>query len=266
MSTNGGDPTDLKAKYAEIAALKKSIEEKKAIRNASLNTKDGKKTIGTNYINKGQNQYKPRPYSPGFNYYKGFTGNRGNYHRNMTVVFNGQGQYENNTETLDTKYVSSISKSGMSLVTSDIYKQDQSKLQQLNEEIKNKKLEAAKARRIKALENIILKNRMSTDGCDRVKIDGDIFAVSNHGDKLIALSLPKGDRPKVVVWNGENYIRKSNGNLKRLVSLRRRYVLHLFAFLEYHLTIIGIQSSTVDISREQVSIFGIVQDLYLECY
>lgn len=179
---------------------------------------------------------------------------------------NGQGQDEKNTETHNTKYISSISKSGMSLVTSDIYKQDQSKLQRLNEEIKNKRLEAAKARRIKALQNIILENRMNTDGCDRVKLDGDIFAVSNHGDKLIALSLPKGDRSKVVVWNGENYIRKSNGNLKRLVSLRRRYVLYLFAIIEHLLTTIGIQSSTVDISQEQVSIFGIVHDLYLEYY
>ncbi|CCE86216.1 Piso0_005873 [Millerozyma farinosa CBS 7064] len=258
MSNNDGDPTDLKAKYAEIAALKKSIDEKKAIRNASLNSKDGKKTIGTNYISKGQNQHKPRPYSSGFNYYKGFVGNKGSYHRNMTAVFNGQGQDEKNTETSDTKYVSSISKSGMSLVTSDIYKQDQSKLKQLNEEIKNKKLEAAKARRLKALENIISKNRMSTDSCDRIKLDGDIFAVSNHGDKLVALSLPRGDRPKVIVWNGENYIRKSNGNLKRSVSHRRRYVLHLFVSVEHLLTIIGISLSTVDILQEQVSIFGIV--------
>lgn len=150
----------------------------------------------------------------------------------MTVVFNGTNTNDKNSEVskndesnaTEPKYVSSVSKSGMTLVSSDVYEKDKIKMIQRSENAKQLQDQIKQKKKTNAIKTRVFKNQNKTDSYDRVKADGDIFAVTNNGDDLILLSIPTGEKPKTVVWNNKNYTRKINGDLKSQAPRRGRYV------------------------------------------
>ena len=238
------DSDELKAKYAEIAALKKAINEKKEQKSipgplttgyeghyyGNLNENRGGYRSGYRggYGGGYRGGYHNHPYSRGrTNSYS-----RGNIHRNMTVVFNGTNTNDKNNEVskndesnaTEPKYVSSVSKSGMTLVSSDVYEKDKIKMIQRSENAKHLQDQIKQKKKTNAIKTRVFKNQNKTDSYDRVKADGDIFAVTNNGDDLILLSIPTGEKPKTVVWNNKNYTRKINGDLKSQAPRRGRYV------------------------------------------
>lgn len=218
MSSNE-DPPELKAKYAEIAALKKAI-------NAKQMNQASNKPIPASYsANRGgfRGGFRGSSLRGGFR-----GGKRGvNKYRNMTVFFNNEikskGDEESGNENeMDSEqniqYISEVSKGGMSLVNSNIYQQDKAKYAERAAELKAKlKLQ----RQLDIARFRVSKNQTKFDECDRIKIDDGIFAMAKGGNKLIPLSIPF--RKTSVDWNGKHYSVRPSGSLKHS-SRRARYV------------------------------------------
>lgn len=238
------DSDELKAKYAEIAALKKAINEKKQEKSMP-----GLLAIdydGHYYGNVNVNRGRFRSgYRGGFkgrynNYPYAGNSHRGNMHRNMSVVFNSNNTNDKNIENSkndesnapEPKYVSSISKSGMTLVNSEVYEKDKIKIIQRSEDAKQMQDQIKQKKKANAIRTRVLKNQSKTDSYDRIKVDGDTFAVTNNGDDLILLTIPTGEKPKTVVWNNKNYTRKINGDLKSQTPRRGRYVINNYFFYD----------------------------------
>lgn len=202
----------LKAKYAEIAALKKAILEKKEARvnkPVSFPVRGG---------------YRGH-YRGGF---RGRGGHRGHYspyssalpHRNMTLVFDKSEPDASESP----KYVTQVSKGGMSLVNTELYEKDKEKylaIQRSQQELRDRMISQKKAR---AMLTRISKYRTKTDSCDRIDIAGDKFAVTRAGNKLLPITVPVGIKPKEETWNNRTYQRKQNGTLKCSSGRKRRYV------------------------------------------
>lgn len=178
------DPDELKAKYAEIAWLKKQIEEKKASRKQ-------------NGISKSTKPLR-KPYIAS--------------QRNL------------NSESVDSgdeKYISNVTNHGMTLVHTNIYKREQ-KLQKLKAEVARKlQMEAQdRARRQKWMPKIA-KNRTKTDACDQISLGDFTYAVSCGGNKLVPLTIPPADSDgEIIEWNHAKYIRKKSGTLRLVRRLK----------------------------------------------
>lgn len=213
------DSEAMKAKYAEIAALKKSIEEKRM----------------------AQHSNKPVPawYGGGRGGYKGsrgaFMGRKrgGNSHRNMSLIFNegkellpipaasddpsavssSSSSSPSNNNSNIASFVSSVSSGGMTLINSDIYQQEALSRQRQIDATNNLK-EKLRQRKIERINNAKIQlKRSKTDSCDRVSIGGEIFAVSMGGLALKLISASKNHEEKVVQWNNLLYVRQDNGDL-----------------------------------------------------
>lgn len=120
----------------------------------------------------------------------------------------------NNPSSTDSEYVSTISSNGRKLINRNIYEKE---LQEnnLSKEEKIAKLIAAKSKITqKKLELRVSKNKVKLDYCDRCIIDGDLYAISRYGARLVLLNVPSGMKSKKVEWNGYEYKRGKNGNLK----------------------------------------------------
>lgn len=175
------DPEELKAKYAEIAWLKKQIEEKKAARGRRSDkngiSKPSRKQFPTPQIN-----LKPLKVDSG-----------------------------------DENYISSTTSRGMTLVNTNIYEREQ-KLQLLKAEAARKlQIEAQERNRQRKWKPRIDKNKTKTDHCDRIAISDQIFAVCGGGNKLVPLTVPPPDSEgQIIMWNSIKYIRKKNGTFRRV--------------------------------------------------
>lgn len=249
------DTDELKAKYAEIAALKKAINEKKMAKNLSsplLAAYGGSENHHNSSTFRGgyRGGYRGR-FRGGYggNYHsKNYTNNlyRENMHRNMSVVFNNNTN-DNNSEdsnkvdsdSLEPTYVSSVSKSGMTLVNSDMYEKDKIKIIQRSEQAKQLQDQFKKKKKASALRAIVFKNQAKTDSYDRVKINEDVYAVTNNGDDLILLSIPieeKEENIENIEWNKKIYVRTIHGNLKSQNPCRGRYVYRNLYYRNFQLT------------------------------
>lgn len=139
----------------------------------------------------------------------------------MTLVFDKSVPSDQGTEP---KYVTQISKGGMSLVNTELYEKDKEKylaIQKSQQDLREKMIQQKKAR---AMQTRISKYRTKTDSCDRIEIGGDKFAVTRAGNKLLPLTVPVGIKPKEEKWNNRTYQRKQNGSLKCNAGRKRRYV------------------------------------------
>lgn len=237
------DSDELKAKYAEIAALKKAINEKKQEKSmpGPLATGYDGHYYGNVNVNRGgfrngyrggfKGRHNNYPYVGGYS-----NSRRGNMHRNMSVVFNNnitndkdiESSQNDESNVTEPKYVSSISKSGMSLVNSEVYEKDKIKIIQRSENAKQMQDQIKQKKKANAIRTRVFKNQSKTDSYDRVKVDGDTFAVTNKGDDLVLLTIPTGEKPKTIVWNNKTYTRKINGDLKNQTPRRGRYVIIIF--------------------------------------
>lgn len=175
------DPEELKAKYAEIAWLKKQIEEKKAAR-GRRNDKNG--------ISKPHRKQFPTP------------------HINLKPL---------KVDSGDNKYISSTTSRGMTLVNTNILEREQKLQLQKAEAARKLQIEAQEKKRQRKWKPRIDKNRTKTDHCDRIAISDQIFAVCGGGNKLVPLSIPPADSEgEIIVWNSTKYIRKKNGTFRRM--------------------------------------------------
>lgn len=217
------DSEALKAKYAEIAALKRAIEEKK------------------------MNQYSHSPVPSWYGGRGGFRGafrggfrgstrggvragyGRGNVHRNMTLVFeptaaNSSTANEPNTNNnninnnnSEVAYISTTNTGSMSLINSSIYEQE-SKARQQNFEAALNSKEALRISNLeKGFQRKIQIRKAKTENFDRVRINKEIFAVTHGGMTLVLIGSSQGglydEDQKVVYWNNLPYIRIENGDL-----------------------------------------------------
>ncbi|ODV77895.1 uncharacterized protein CANTADRAFT_284994 [Suhomyces tanzawaensis NRRL Y-17324] len=201
------DSEDVKKKYAEIAALKKAIEEQK--RGASVLPYPSGQLFGGRGRGRG-------------GYRGGYRAARPTTYRNMTYVLNGDGNGDGRAES--SSYVSRVSKGGMSLVNSTIYHQDQQKYQALQQAQLAVQNTLKEQRRLVNLRSRVAKYRSKTDGCDRVEVDGDKFAVTRLGNRLVPITVPEGDKSRSATWDGRTYTRKHNGVLKCFGGRKKRYV------------------------------------------
>lgn len=265
------DSDELKAKYAEIAALKKAIDEKKAAQNSPYGANNQQYQNAADIHRGGYRGGHRGSYRGGYRggfrghpfYARGYGGNsRGNVHRNMSVVFNSNNTNEKNTEntsnddsSTEPTYVSSVSKSGMSLVNSDVYEKDKIKIIQRSENAKQIQDQLKQRKIDNAIKARVLKNKTKTDNCDRVKADGDEFAVTHNGDELVLLTIPTGGNSKTTQWNSKIYSRESNGNLKCQSPSRGRYVYLTFYIRRYAANIIEPLVTSAVTLQEPVSIF-----------
>ena len=134
------DPEELKAKYAEIAWLKKQIEEKKAAR-GRRSDKNGISKPSRKQFPTPQIDLKPLKVDSG-----------------------------------DENYISSTTSRGMTLVNTNIYEREQ-KLQLLKAEAARKlQIEAQERNRQRKWKPRIDKNKTKTDHSDRIAISDQIFA------------------------------------------------------------------------------------------
>lgn len=229
MSGNS-DPEELKAKYAEIAALKKAIEKKMQEKGSFQ-----RPILNTTNANYGYGRSRRGGYS---GIYKNYNPYRPHINKNMSSAFKDTNKKQEGSEapssadtttsdentTNKTTYISTISSSGLSLVNSDIYEKERERKAIEKERIN--KLMIAK-RRNAILKNRISKFRTKVDSCDRVNVDGDPFAVTRGGNKLIPLSIPRGEKSKTTTWFNKTYQRKHNGTLKCQIGRNLRFVLFL---------------------------------------
>ncbi|CCH45536.1 hypothetical protein BN7_5118 [Wickerhamomyces ciferrii] len=177
-----------------------------------------------NAINQGRNQSQQKdlsnsaPYSayPSTRGSGGFRGRgrgrgwargRGTFPiRNRTLVVNNQ--------VSDSEFVSTVSSNGRKLINKNIYDKELQE-KNLSKEEKAAKLQDAKYKiLIKKLEVRASKNRVKLDLCDRCLIDGDIYAISKYGARLVPTDIPTGIKPMKLQWNGYDYTRTKNGSLK----------------------------------------------------
>lgn len=187
------DPAELKAKYAEIAALKKAIEEQKQAQTT---------------------RYSPYPVASRGrgNYRGGYRGAKPATSRNMSISFNEKVDEEgDSTETQ--KYVSSVSKGGMTLVNTNIYEQEMARIAKHTEAARKLKEKMAQLRKFHLQKTRVSRYRTETDNCDRIKVDGINYAVTRNGGKLVPLLVSLEDQ-KTLSWNGKTYYRRPNGTFQ----------------------------------------------------
>lgn len=258
----------LKAKYAEIASLKKAIEEKQ-VRNSQFAPTSAYPSVSLGGMfppRKGgairSTRYAVRGNTRGRGFgrggYASFRGGaRGGFvHRHVTAVFDTSGQNGSGSDSSTgdnddgvshsppavTGYVTKQSRGGMSLVSTDIYARDQERYEAIQREKEELQKKIARQKRRELMQKQISKLRTKTDSCDRVKIDGQIFAVCKRGSKLIPLATAPDDAPSTTEWHNRTFTRSSNGTLRTKSRIRKTseqcryfsrtgtYIFSIFAF------------------------------------
>lgn len=229
MSSNIPDTDEIKAKYAEIASLKKAIHEKQ-MQQRSFDSSSHPAV--SSFRGRGRGGYRAR-YSP----YSTSARGRGTNHRNLTLVFNG-GDINNHTRSdvqestssvietscqQEPRYVSSVSKSGMSLVHSDLYEQDKTKFIEQNQQATKLKNKVIEQRLISRDREMISKNKVKFDNCDRIEINNNKYAVAKNGTKLVPISIPVLRSVEKLNWMNRSYSSKKNGTFK-MVGRKAKYV------------------------------------------
>ncbi|KAH3678332.1 hypothetical protein WICMUC_001565 [Wickerhamomyces mucosus] len=191
--------SDSKNILEEIAKLKDSINKYREAKHITSNAPYRAFPVNA----RGRGSYRAR------GSYRDRT--RKGYHpaRNRTLIVN-------HNEDNNSQFVSTTSSKSFKLINKEVYQKElQSK--NLSKEEKKDALEEAKAKILKKkLETRISKNRVKLDLADRCMIDGELFAISRFGAKLVCLDVPTGTKTKHVKWNGYNYIRTKAGNLALL--------------------------------------------------
>lgn len=215
MSSQVPESEALKIKYKEIAALKKAIQEKQELKrqqqqNASKIQKQAYKRILKLPVNPNVFlQQKPK-------------------FSNMTLVVNNTGGSTNGT-TSTTKegtsstdqqgYVSVQSSGGKSFYNINVYQQEAEKLKA---KILLKKKQVQEQKRLEKIRNQIPKFRTMSDNCDRIKINGDKYAVTENGRALVPIRMFQLTNPIECIWNGNKYQRNSQGVFKLSTPVRRK--------------------------------------------
>jgi hypothetical protein len=107
-----------------------------------------------------------------------------------------------------------MTSNGHKLVNKELYEKEL-KQKNLTKEEKQKALEEKKVSILRKKQAIrSSKNRVKLDYCDWCVIDGDTFAISRYGAKLVLLDIPEGPKPISVSWNEKSYRRTKTGNLR----------------------------------------------------
>lgn len=125
--------------------------------------------------------------------------------RNKTLVIN------HNTDA-NSEFITTKSTNGYKLINKALYEEElktpsltkeekQAALLEIKQKILNKKMEVR-----------ISKNKVKLDLCDRTLINGDLYAISRYGAKLVPLCVLK-DNSATVEWNGYDYKRIKTGAL-----------------------------------------------------
>lgn len=233
------DSEIVKAKYAEIAALRKAI----ADRGMQEYPRGATKVTRGVYPTRGYKSRFPKtPYSR-VSKYEAQTTPPPMREEELTGVPSGklptdatpieespdsttiptQSTTDTSTTT-DLAYVTQQSKGSLKLLNSEAYKKDQARFLQLQRirELENRK--ELILRNQYARKQRISKNRIKADGFDRVEIEGDKFAVTKEGSRLVPITLPLGAKSTTVTWNNHLYERKKNGVLKYNSRRRKMFV------------------------------------------
>lgn len=156
------------------------------------------------------NKPYPSKYPASFRGGRGFSRGRGRFPvLNRTIIIN------NNIRQSD-DFVSTVSTGSRKLINKKVYEKE---LQtgNLTKEQKIEALKLAKQKiRQKKLETRISKNQVRLDLVDRCAINGEIYAISRFGSKLVPLSAPVllEEGGSVIRWNDHDYKRDKYGNLK----------------------------------------------------
>ncbi|KAK6199170.1 uncharacterized protein RJT21DRAFT_121472 [Scheffersomyces amazonensis] len=212
MSSNE-DGDAFKKKYAEIAALKKALEEKKQAEKQARGSR-------TRYIN----NYVPVRSAP---IQKKWQNKQAKSMRssfsNVTAVFTKD---DKNTVSNDVSqgYVSKTSKGSMSLVNTAVYQRQQQqyhKILQEKEELKKLK-ESQRSQQL--LQKNVSRNKVRADNCDRIKIEGVPYAVTKMGNRLLPLGIPNSEfmLKKQIVWANKVYSIKNGASLKCVSGKTRK--------------------------------------------
>lgn len=209
------DLEELEAKFAEIAAIKKAIEEKKASKNLSYSGIKRHDNVSKPHFfpRRYLNNYKPWGYGWNNTNYGKENLQKGNLYRSMSVHFpNSTSQQTDQGQS--PQYVSSVSKSGMSLVNSETYEKERGEILRHYEEIEAKKLKAKQKKQEAIWRARLEGNRIRTENYDRIKIKGNTYAVTKSGNELVLIGTGGGQIMNVAMWNKSNYVSYGDGNLK----------------------------------------------------
>lgn len=213
------DPEELKLKYREIAALKKSIEEKQRLKNLQVRIIQKRNAMQQKKVQKQQM-----------------------LHRNMSLVMNNlpppppsllslslpNNNMRNGVPVLPSGYVNVISKGGMSLYNSNAYQERTSELQEIRNKKKQAKLlikqQQKEQKRITRIQNRIAKLKVLCDSCDRIEVNGEKLSVNENGRQLVPLAFPQVNKPGEIEWHNHKYVRNLNGIFKSASKSKRGYV------------------------------------------
>lgn len=226
------DTKELKAKYAEIAALKKAIDAKRSenqlIQRLQLRRGRGMSFRGRRAgwrgrggrIGRARGTYSPYPIpyrflnelsvkEPGS--VDGPEEDPVEDPENKEEMEKGLDEGDNkDKETLD-QYLKSVN--GMTATNPELYDQNKDKIQhqaKFANNLKNKILEQ-KRQRIRT--KMMARNLVKYDSCDRIMLNSTKYCVVRGGSNLVPISLPIS-QVDPVQWNGQTYYMKKNGTLK----------------------------------------------------
>lgn len=227
------DTKELKAKYAEIAALKKAIDAKRSENQLirGLQQRQGRE-MGwrgrrTGWrgrggrIGRARGTYSPYPMPYGLQNelsVKEAGAEEGPVEgpEEREEIEKGPGNLEegdNKDKENPDQYMTSVSPNGMTVMNAELYDQNKEKIQlqaKLANNLKNKILEQ-KRQRIRA--KMMARNLVKYDSCDRIMLNSTKYCVVRGGSNLVPISLPVS-QVDPVQWNGQTYYMKKNGTLK----------------------------------------------------
>ena len=200
------DEEVLRAKYAEVAALKKAIDARK---HAPRILK----------VPSGLNSLPPRPIG---RVRKSRPIRR---HQNLSLVMLELQKDNNCNNTNQNAYIHTITGGGNSVMSVEQYERTK-----MAQEIHQREQQdrSRQQRLFYKQQSMVKKNMQDTEGDDRVRINGIVYAVTRRGAKLVLLSVPnpwKGEGSER--WNGDTYIRQACGDLYRLSKDRVRSTVDL---------------------------------------
>lgn len=175
MLSNVPDLEELKKKYAEIAHLKREIEEKLALR--------------------------PKIH--------GIRKPLGRSHMSMIFTNNAKNTLENSDS--EPQYITT--NRGMSLMTPRMFHRRMRLMKVSAERTQRIQEEFAKKRQETKMKNSVAKFRTQADGCDRVEIEGEVYGVAQDGRRLLPLTFQTGQFADFVEWNGWKFTREKRGGL-----------------------------------------------------
>ncbi|RLV95269.1 hypothetical protein JA1_001297 [Spathaspora sp. JA1] len=199
------DSAELKLKYQEIAALKKAISEKQRMKEVQEKLKLKRNVL---LQKKNQKTYK-----------------------NISLVINNQlpekpqnvsspvGSNVQSPASQSAGYVTVVSKGAMSFINQTIYNRKAKHMKQQIDSIKEKKKQQ---KGIERIQNRIKKFKVQYGSSDRIRINGEKFAVIKNGRVLAPLTFPQMDNPKQIEWDFEHYTRNGTGAFKKKTNKKSK--------------------------------------------